>query len=72
MDSPNAAGLIMCLVIGIVFYVLPSIIAMSRKHHNTVPIILINLLTGWTFIGWFIALIWSCCAVNTSTSTKSM
>jgi len=39
-------------------YLLPTIIAYYKKHKNVTPIALVNLFFGWTFIGWFIALIW--------------
>jgi hypothetical protein len=45
------------LIIG--FYFLPTIIASARKHHNRVPILLVNLFAGWTFVGWLIALVWA-------------
>lgn len=47
------------LVIGLLFYVLPSIIATKRKHHNRLSILAVNLLLGWTFLGWVAALVWA-------------
>lgn len=40
-------------------YFLPTIIAILRKHNNTLPILLLNLFLGWTFLFWVIALVWS-------------
>lgn len=40
-------------------YLLPSIIASSRRHRNGWGILILNLLLGWTIIGWIAALIWS-------------
>lgn len=40
-------------------YVLPTIVAVYRQHHNRVPITLVNILLGWTAIGWVVALIWA-------------
>jgi hypothetical protein len=40
-------------------YFLPVIIAINRGHPNALAIALVNLLLGWTFLGWVIALIWS-------------
>lgn len=40
-------------------YLVPSINAASRKHRNTGAIFALNLLLGWTFLGWVGALIWS-------------
>ena len=58
-----AAGGI-ALAILIVVHFLPAVIAIIRGHHNVVAIILVNILFGWTFIGWGIALIWSFTSIN--------
>jgi hypothetical protein len=47
-----------------VLHFLPTLIALLRGHHNGFAIFLTNLLLGWTVIGWLIALIWSCTAVE--------
>ena len=41
-------------------YFLPSII--GRDKHDFTGILLVNLLLGWTVIGWIIALVWACAA----------
>jgi hypothetical protein len=38
---------------------LPTVIALLRESRSTVGIFLVNLLLGWTVIGWFAALIWA-------------
>lgn len=43
----------------VIAYLLPSIVAIEREHKNSVAIILINLVLGWTFVIWFGCLIWS-------------
>ena len=43
----------------LVLNVLPTIVALLRRKHNTVAIFLVNLLLGWTFIGWVVALVWA-------------
>jgi Superinfection immunity protein len=40
-------------------YFLPSLVALSRGHENRVAIFALNLLAGWTFIGWVAALVWA-------------
>lgn len=45
--------------LAIIFYLLPSFVAYKRGRTNKSPILLLNLLLGWTFIGWVIALVWS-------------
>lgn len=45
--------------IGSLFYFIPSIVAWNRGHQNTAAIVVLNLLLGWSFIGWVVALVWS-------------
>lgn len=40
-------------------YFLPTIVANQRKHRQYAAILTLNLLLGWTGLGWIIALIWS-------------
>jgi len=40
-------------------YLLPTAVALWRGHPATMNIFLVNLLLGWTIIGWVIALLWS-------------
>lgn len=42
-----------------VLYFLPTIVAALRGHLSVVSIFILNVVFGWTFIGWIIALIWS-------------
>lgn len=52
------------LVTAALFYFPPTIVAWVRKHPNRVSIFLLNLLLGWTVIGWVVALIWSAAAIR--------
>lgn len=65
-DSDPAAGgavfglsLIMLLIVGAVLYFVPAIVALARHHANAPAIVVLNLLAGWTFIGWVGALVWA-------------
>lgn len=44
---------------GCVMYFLPSIIAFARSKRDSASIFVLNLLLGWTAIGWVIALVWA-------------
>jgi hypothetical protein len=48
-------GLLFCALL----YLLPTIIAFGRHHHSANSIMLVNVLLGWTVIGWIVAFIWS-------------
>jgi hypothetical protein len=55
----STAYLILVLF-GFIIYFLPFMIANSRRHHNQGGIFILNLLLGWTAIGWVIALVMAC------------
>jgi Superinfection immunity protein len=48
------------LAVGSFAYFLPWIVAGTRNHHNRGAIFVLNVLLGWTFVGWVIALVWAC------------
>ncbi|MBO5928224.1 MAG: superinfection immunity protein [Clostridia bacterium] len=51
---------IVLIIIGcVLIYFLPSCIGWSRSHNNGTAIFILNLLLGWTILGWVCALIWS-------------
>ena len=45
------------LIFVVGLYFLPAIIAAARQTHNATAILLIDLFTGWTFVGWVVALV---------------
>ncbi|MYB76240.1 MAG: superinfection immunity protein [Chloroflexi bacterium] len=47
------------LLIMLLFYPLPAYIAVWRKHPQTLLILLVTLLLGWTLVAWIVSLIWS-------------
>lgn len=58
MDYSGAYGLVIILVI-ILIYFLPGLIANGRDHKNTAAIFILNLFLGWTALGWIISLVWA-------------
>jgi len=42
----------------IFIYLLPAIIAAKRHHNNEGAIVSLNILLGWTFLGWVAAFVW--------------
>ena len=47
-------------LVSMFLYMIPTFIGCYRKHHNTLAIGMLNLLLGWTMLGWIISLIWAC------------
>lgn len=40
-------------------YCLPSYIAFRRQHKNRAAVLALNLMTGWTVLGWIGAMVWA-------------
>lgn len=49
----------MMALAGLLFYFLPGSFAAFRRRKSFRWILAINLLLGWTVIGWIVALIWA-------------
>lgn len=55
-------GILLWLIIGaigIAFYLIPTIIAVKRDHASKGGVIAVNILLGWSAIGWIVALVWA-------------
>jgi uncharacterized membrane protein len=52
-------AIIAVLVLPVVIYLVPTTIAVNRKHNNAAAIAALNIFLGWTFIGWVVALVWA-------------
>jgi phage FluMu protein Com len=52
---------IFCFVVVVVIsiYTMPTIVAFLREHQNVIPVMIVNICFGWTFLGWALALVWS-------------
>ena len=58
MNNLGLLGMILAILIFGVYF-LPTLIAFLRRHKNKLAIFFLNILLGWTGIGWAIALVWS-------------
>jgi hypothetical protein len=56
MEYLAALVAMLCLL---ALYLLPTLVADSRHHKNVWAIGALNLLLGWTFLGWILALVWA-------------
>ncbi|QPD04933.1 MAG: hypothetical protein Nkreftii_002707 [Candidatus Nitrospira kreftii] len=57
MDDDSLSSLY--VVGGTCIYLLPAFIALWRGHPSCIPILIVNLLLGWTVIGWVGTLVWT-------------
>lgn len=54
--------IILCLFLGALclgVYLLPAIVAKNRNHTQIIPILVLNILLGWTLIVWVGCLVWA-------------
>ncbi len=61
-DELNAFGkfaAVSFFVVAPIFYLLPIYEAWRRKHPNLIAIALVDILLGWTLVGWVAAMAWA-------------
>lgn len=51
---------LLALAVLVALYFIPLIIAAWRNMPNAVAISVLNVVAGWTFVGWVVALVWAC------------
>lgn len=58
-DQESAAGIVLIAVFALAIYFFPTLIAWARGNRQTTAIFILNLLLGWSFFGWAVALVWA-------------
>jgi hypothetical protein len=58
LATTRTIGIGIGLFLAAFVYLVPSIV--GRRKRNAVAIFVLNLLLGWTFLGWVLALVWAC------------
>ncbi len=56
LSASPAATFYVC---GLVLYFLPTLVAVRAHKKNQIAIFALNLLAGWTFVGWVVAMVWA-------------
>lgn len=57
MESSDPAGGIILIILFLLIYFLPSLFGVGKR--NSGAIFALNLLLGWTLIGWVVSLVWA-------------
>lgn len=47
------------IAVAIYLYFIPAIYASRKNRRDTMPILVLNVLLGWTLVGWVVALVWA-------------
>ena len=45
--------------LAVILYFLPTVVAFCHNSEKTAAIGALNLLLGWTLVGWVLALVWA-------------
>jgi hypothetical protein len=54
----STTNVIMLMLI-LILYLLPTLIAFGREHPRRGEIAVVNIVVGWTLIGWIIVFLWA-------------
>lgn len=54
------------LLLAIIIYMIPTVIALARDIPQRSTVAVVNIIFGWTLIGWVIAFIWALMAETRS------
>ena len=57
--ASDLAIITMSLIAVVFFYMIPTIVAMSRGHRNSISIAVVNIFFGWTLVGFVGCLAWA-------------
>jgi hypothetical protein len=58
-EEALAIGVLVLWLLAMVGYFIPTIIALLRGRDNKWQVLALNLLLGWSVIGWIVAFVWS-------------
>lgn len=53
------------ILVALAIYFAPFIMAICRDHASLGTLLVVNLLLGWTVVGWIVALIWAASGQST-------
>lgn len=59
MTGSETTSVATFLIVFTVIYLLPTLVAIIHGKRAGVAIFVLNLLLGWTLIGWVMALVWA-------------
>jgi len=54
----NTATVLILLAV-LFIYMLPTLVAFGREHPRRLDITVVNIIIGWTLIGWLVVFFWA-------------
>lgn len=71
MSEYSSTIVLIVFFVSLAVYFLPALVASTRLHPNSKPIMLLNVFLGWTLIGWVGALVWSVSKIDSQAAMPS-
>ena len=71
-DDKHMVWAITAFLVTVLLYFMPTLNARSRAHPSLPSIFLVNLLLGWTLIGWLVAIMWSTSGPDSSRRVREI
>lgn len=68
----NGSLVVFCFFVSIFVYFVPTVVAVSKGRANAGAIVVLNILLGWTFVGWVVALVWAITDGDTKQDTVNV
>jgi hypothetical protein len=53
---------VILLMVVLLLYLLPTLVAYGREHPQRQGVAILNILLGWTLIGWIVVFLWAALA----------
>ena len=57
--GPWEIGIMLLVPVSLAIYLLPIIIAAAKHKRDMLGVVLLNVLAGWSLVGWIISLVWA-------------
>ena len=64
------ALMLAALTLLLAMYLAPTLVAVGRRAGHSPAIVILNILLGWSVIGWVVALVWSLLAAPESETDR--
>lgn len=61
-DDGSDGRFALFVLIAAAVYLLPTVVALARGHRNRASIMVVNIMLGWTLLGWVISMTWAVAA----------
>ncbi len=59
LENASVSLLVTIVVVTVLLYFIPSVVALMRRHAYLKQVLVLNVILGWSTIGWVALLVWA-------------